>query len=124
MAKPLIRIVYWPKDDKQGRRHTSFLRWDTITPPPKDFGRIESVSVVDEKKKAEEFTLVKPSKADIAIIKKALKKHKKAVKPRKESMSAAEQRMLDHCHSQYGEPIGKCATGECGHDDSSWCERK
>ena len=24
----------------------------------------------------------------------------------------------------YGEPIGKCATGECGHDDSSWCDRR
>ena len=21
-------------------------------------------------------------------------------------------------------PVGKCATGECGHDDGSWCETK
>jgi peptide chain release factor 1 len=25
---------------------------------------------------------------------------------------------------EYGKPIGRCATGECGHDDSSWCERE
>ena len=25
---------------------------------------------------------------------------------------------------KYGRPIGRCATGKCGHDDPSWCERK
>ncbi len=25
---------------------------------------------------------------------------------------------------EYGPAIGRCATGECGHDDSSWCERE
>jgi hypothetical protein len=84
----LIRIVYWPKDDPQGRRHTSWLRWDTITPPPKDFGKIERIHVVDNwprhsTKKAEEFTLVKPSRADIAIIRKAFRKIPKALKAKK-----------------------------------------
>ena len=47
MANELIRIVYRPKDDPEGRRHTSWLRWNTAGKPPKDFGTIESVSVVD-----------------------------------------------------------------------------
>lgn len=105
MAKkqPLIRIVYWPKDDKLGRRHTSWLRWDTATKPPEDFGKIERV--------------------EVEVWEPAKKTKKKSAKGRKKALNAA-FKMLEHNMSQYGDPIGKCATGECGHDDSSWCERK
>ena len=42
-VEPDYAIVYIPKDDPKGRRHTSWIKWATSTKPPEDFGKILSV---------------------------------------------------------------------------------
>jgi chorismate mutase len=43
---------------------------------------------------------------------------------RKAMAERLEREFVKGQKAMYGKPIGKCATGECGHDDSSWCERE
>lgn len=45
--EPHYGIVYRPTDDPQGRRHTSWLRWASAGEPRKDFGKIESVFLIN-----------------------------------------------------------------------------
>ena len=44
--RPMLRIIYRPKDDPQARRHTSWVRWETAGEPPRDFGIVESIKRV------------------------------------------------------------------------------